>query len=346
MSEPTFAPPLIMTRTLLLATALGSACYAVATWSGRPTFEPLLLSLLAGIILRSLLGDRFATPQEAVRVSHWLLFPGIVCYALANLNLATIAELPPRALILLCTSLVVAFAVIFLLGRRCGQRLEITSLVATGSAICGASAIVVTAPAVRARAEDVSISLLAVTLAGLLGLFVLLPFCGALLHLPLGELGLMSGALLQHTGFVKEAMAHLRYLDPLAASGEALRFALLVKVTRYLGLIVCIPLVASLAHGRLSLPPALWLYLGAGLWGTLLQGAAPRAFAGHVLPLAQLTYQLLWSVALAAIGLSADVRDLLSANGFRAFWMALGGFCAALAAFLMLRSLLSAGGVA
>ena len=152
MSEPTFARPLIMTRTLLLATALGSVCYALATWSGRPTFEPLLLSLLAGIILRSLLGDRFATPQEAVRVSHWLLFPGIVCYALANLNLATIAELPPRALILLCTSLVVAFAVIFLLGRRCGQRLEITSLVATGSAICGASAIVVTAPAVRARA--------------------------------------------------------------------------------------------------------------------------------------------------------------------------------------------------
>lgn len=321
-------------KLLSMAVAIGLTAYALTLTLHTAALDPLLLSLLFGILLRALLKDRIVASDAAVRVGHWLLLPGIACYAIANLEFTTVANLPPRSLLLLAGTVAVSFATILLLGRQLGQRREIATLVATGSAICGASAIAVTAPAVRAKAEDVSISLLAVTMAALMALFVALPFCGALLRMPPADYALMSGSLLQFTGFVKEAMAQFHPLGTEAGLQEATRLAILVKATRYLALIVCIPVAASLTRGRLTLPLSLWLYLGAGIFGTLLHATHPHMYATQLLPFAQIGYQVLWSVTMAAIGLSADLRDLLSVNGYRAFGMALMGFGVALLSFL------------
>ncbi|HAD03506.1 MAG: hypothetical protein A2091_07425 [Desulfuromonadales bacterium GWD2_61_12] len=322
-------------KLLFVAAGIGLTTSALTHLLHAPVLDPLLFSLLLGILLRALLKDRINPTDAATRVGHGLILPGIICYAVANLEFTTVASLPPRSLLLLAIVVAICFGTIFLLGRHLGQTREITSLVATGSAICGASAIAITAPAVRARSEDVSISLLAVTMSALVALFVVLPFCGALLRMVPADYALLSGSLLQFTGFVKEAMAQFHFQGGGAGMVDATRLAMLVKATRYLALIVCIPLVASLAHGRLTLPLSLWLYLGAGIGGTLFHATYPLAYATYLLPFAQLGYQLLWSVTMAAIGLSADVRDLLSVNGYRAFWMALAGFVAALLSFLL-----------
>jgi len=322
-------------KLLIVAAGIGLTAFTLTYVLRAAVLDPLLLSLLIGILLRALLKDRIIPTDAAVRVAHWLILPGIICYAVANLEFATVASLPPHSLLLLAGVVTVSFGTIFLLGRHFGQTHAITSLVATGSAICGASAIAITAPAVRARSEDVSISLLAVTMAALMALFVALPFCGALLRMLPADYALMSGSLLQFTGFVKEAMTQYHAQSGGTGMVEATRLAMLVKATRYLALIVCIPLVASLARGRLTLPLSLWLYLGAGIGETLFHATNPLAYAMHLLPIAQLSYQLLWSVTMAAIGLSADLTDLLSVNGYRAFWMALAGFVTALLSFLL-----------
>lgn len=322
-------------RLLFLATLLGLIAYLLSLQLPTANLDPLLLSLVLAIIMRALLKDRLVPTATAMRAANWLIFPGIVCYGFVHLDYTTVAALPSRTLLLLGLVVCICFASILFLGRRIGQRKEITCLVGTGSAICGASAIAITAPAVRARPEDVSISLLAVTLAAVTALFVALPFCGALLRMLPTDYALMSGSLLQFVGFVKTAVAQFHIPHGGTSLEEMTRLALLVKATRYIALIVCIPLAASLTHDRLTFPWTLWLYLIAGMAGTTLHRMHPEIFAGPLLSVAQVCYQILWSTTMAAIGLSADLRHLLGINGYRAFGLALAGFFTALAGFLL-----------
>lgn len=108
-----------------------------------------------------------------------------------------------------------------------------------------------------------------------------------------------------------------------------------VKASRYLGLLIAIPLFASLTQKRLYLPWTLWLFLGAGLLGTWICGAHRDFYHTTLIPAVKPLYGISWSVAMAAIGLNADVRQLLSNNGAKALIMAFTGCGAAMLTFFL-----------
>ncbi|NIR34409.1 MAG: putative sulfate exporter family transporter, partial [Desulfuromonadales bacterium] len=108
---------------------------------GMAVADPLLLALMTGILLRALAGERWRFGQGTAQATRLLFLPGVVFYALRNLHVGTVARIHADSAILLVAVVLSYFAVVLLLGRLLRQKQTITALVATGSAVCGASAI-------------------------------------------------------------------------------------------------------------------------------------------------------------------------------------------------------------
>jgi uncharacterized integral membrane protein (TIGR00698 family) len=322
-------------RALILPFAIGGCAWGISFVTSIPYADPLLIALVAGIVIRSFMGDRPGLTESASVATSLLIPFGIFFYGAHNLNFATLGQVEPQLLLVLIAVVAVYFATIILMGRLNGQRQQITYLTATGSAICGASAIAVVSPSVQAEPDDVSISLLAVTLAAILGLFTILPFLATLFDMTSRTYGVLAGSVLQYSGFVKAAAQSVPHLEPDITGKELVSLAMSIKALRYLGLIIAIPLFASLVHRRIVIPAALWIFVVAGLLGTSLQIAFPSLSAEVVLPIISRIYSISWATAMAAIGLNANFAKLLSNQGIKALIMAFGGFFAATATFFI-----------
>ena len=314
---------------LFLAVLIGLAGYYIKVMTKHSLVDPLLVAMVIGIIVRTAIQDseRFS---PGFTLGPAIFIPiGIAFYAIKNLNFIKVAKVQTSILVLLMVVMAVYILVILILGRLLGQRKQITYLTATGSAICGASAIAITAPAVKANPDDVSISLLSVALAAFTGLFILLPFLAILFGVTDRAFGILSGSVLQFTGFVAASTKNIPYLMPEMRVEDLVSLALSIKAVRYLGLLAMIPIFASMVRGKIHVPWVLWAFLGAGILGTGIY-AADRVFYDKTLvPWIRPIYNISWSIAMAAIGLNADVKQLLSNNGAKALIMAFGGFFAA-----------------
>ncbi|MER6912759.1 putative sulfate exporter family transporter [Streptomyces sp. NPDC000594] len=151
------------------------------------------------------------------------------------------------------------------LGRRLGLPADQPLLIATGYAICGASAIGAVAAVRDSDEEDIAPSIALVTLCGTLAIVVL-----PLLHHPLGlsdaEFGRWVGASVHDVGQVVAAAG--------TAGGPALTDAVVVKLLRVMALAPLVALLALAVRRRLAATPA-----------TPGNGAGSRAARPPLLPL-------------------------------------------------------------
>ena len=95
----------------------------------------------------------------------------------------------------------VSFAIVLLAARvvRIDGRLAV--LIAVGSAVCGNTAIVATAPVIGARAREVAYAVATITLFGTLAVF-LYPAIGRAIALPQPQFGLWAGVAVHDTSQV------------------------------------------------------------------------------------------------------------------------------------------------
>lgn len=297
--------------------------------------EPLLVALLIGIGVRTILGERKELTPGFAAAPQFFIPVGVVFYAVVNLNFVQVTKIDPRMILLLIVIILVYFGTILLFGHLLRQKQSITYLTATGSAICGASAIAITTPVVEADPDDVSISLLSVTLAALVGLFIILPFCGAFFSISNKTYGLLSGSILQFTGFVEAAVRHIPFLRSEIPFNEVYSLALSVKAARYLGLLIAIPLFASLGKKKICVPLVLWVFTVSGIIGTVISVRYASFFVQKLMPAIYPIFVISWSIAMASIGLNADIKQLLSKNGTKALIMAFSGFIVAMVTFFL-----------
>lgn len=320
---------------LVLAVLIGLMGYGAKLIMQSPIADPLLVAMVMGIVVRTATGGSTRL-RPGFTVAPMIFIPlGIGFYAANNLNFVKFAKVQTSIISILIVVIFVYFAVILLLGKLLGQKKQITYLTATGSAICGASAIAITSPAVEAEPDDISISLLSVALAALVGLFIILPFCATLLGITDRNYSLLSASVLQFTGFVKAAVGSAAFLSTDTPVRDLMSLALSVKAVRYLGLLIAIPLFASLVRKKLYIPWILWFFLGCGLLGTWVYSSNETFYTETLTPLIRPIYDVSWSIAMAAIGLNVDARELLSNNGTKALIMAFTGFFAATATFFI-----------
>ncbi len=317
---------------LILALFIGLAGYGITVVINSPLADPLLVAMVLGIVFRTLIGS-CGQYRSGISFAPVIFIPvGIFFYAAHNLNFAKFAKVETNMSVLMLVVVLVYFIVILLTGRLLKQRKQITFLTATGSAICGASAIAITSPAVDAEPDDTAISLLSVALAALVAFSIILPFLATLFDITGRTFSLLSGSVLQFTGLVKVAVRNVPFLRTDMSEMELMELALSVKSVRFLGLLIAIPLFGSFVKKKFHIPWVLWIFLIAGLGGTYMYVKYEKIYE-TLIPHIKVIHDISWSIALAAIGLNADVKQLLSNNGIKSLIMAFAGSFTATAVF-------------
>jgi uncharacterized integral membrane protein (TIGR00698 family) len=211
-----------------------------------------------------------------------------------------------------------------------GKRFKLTrtesALVGIGTAICGASAIAATGPAIEASEEEIALALSAVTLYGLLIMFAY----------PFLYLRTVVGSWLGHNdlAYAVWAGSTLYETAQIAAAGEqvsnvALDGALLVKSIRIFMIGPMATIAALLFRKRksekarhVSIPTFAVMFVVASLLGTLLDFLASARFSlpllnewsSTKLVLSNYLIPFLLSVAFAGVGFKVNIASLLRAG--------------------------------
>ncbi|MGR0221888.1 YeiH family protein [Agromyces sp. ZXT2-6] len=305
-----------------LAVAAGAAALAWLAHLALPVVPLLTLAVAAGIVagqvpwMRPRL-DGALRPGLAFS-ARTLLRAGIVLLGL-KLGLGDIAALGWVTVLTTVGVVVLTFGGTWWLGRALGLPGREPLLVASGFAICGASAIGAMGAAVRARHEEQAVPVALVTLCGTLAIAVL----PALWH-PLGltapEFGHWVGAGVHDVGQVV-ATAQV-------AGASALAVAVVVKLTRVLLLAPMVAIAAGVERRRATdaagpRPAIVPLFVVGFLAAVLLRTFVPLPEA--LLTGADLVQTTLLAMALFALGASIRVAALLH-TGWRALVVGLASW--------------------
>ena len=284
-----------------LATAATAAAFAWFVHLALPALPLLTAAVAVGIVVGQIppvqrLLDGVLAPGLKV-ASRSLLRVGIVLLGL-KLSLVDIAHLGWVTIATTVAVVVLTFVGTIGLGRALGLQGHQPLLVASGFAICGASAIGAMGSTVRARDEDQAVPVALVTLCGTLAIAVL----PALWH-PLGlssvQFGHWVGAGVHDVGQVV-ATAQL-------AGPAALAVAVVVKLTRVLMLAPMVAITAAVERRRHvdtggTRPPVVPLFIAGFVVAVLVATFAPLPEA--VLSAADWLQTAALAMALFALGAS------------------------------------------
>ena len=199
------------------------------------------VALLLGIVVASLAGPRVRplTPGLAFS-SQRILRLGIVLLG-ARLSLAEIARIGLPATGLIVVTMAASFAIVLVVARLVHVDDRLAVLIAVGSAVCGNTAIVATAPVIGARAREVAYAVATITLFGTLAVF-LYPTIGRAVGLLPDVVGLWAGVAVHDTSQVIATGA--------AFGPEALDVATVVKLIRNALMAPLLFLIAAVWAGR------------------------------------------------------------------------------------------------
>lgn len=305
-----------------VAVALAGVSYALATVPGVKIMGPLTVALIVGIAMRALVGMPGRLVEGTRFSARSVLRAGIVLMG-ARLDFGLVAKVGPRVLLLDLAIISVGIAGIAWIARRFGVPRQLATLLAVGTSICGASAVVAAGSVTRSKEDDVT---LAVALCGVLGtagvLFYVL--AGPLLALSTTQLAVMSGSTLHE---VAQVMAAAFTWGP--ASGD---LGTLVKLTRVVLLAPALVVLGLVSResgaGRLRWswrePPVPWFvvgFLAVGIASSI--GLVPP----HLKTLLSTSSVFLMVVAMAAMGLGTQL-EMVRRAGMKVVYAGLAGFAA------------------
>lgn len=179
-----------------------------------------------GVVLGLLVTNLLGLPDAARPGARFALGPllriGIVLLG-ARLSFGAVLDTSLGALLLIVVCLSFALLLVVWLGRRFGLPPRLALLIGVGTAVCGNSAIIATAPVIEADERDVSFAVATITLFGTLAV-LLYPFVGAALGLSDRLFGHWAGVAVNDTSQVTAT--------GFAFSSAAGETATIVKLTR------------------------------------------------------------------------------------------------------------------
>jgi uncharacterized integral membrane protein (TIGR00698 family) len=192
------------------------------TISGRHPIEPVMLAIVLGMVLSNV----WTLPkslQSGIKFSVKKILPvGIVLLG-ARLDFFAMQHVGLRGLCLSVIETIVALLLLVLLVRVLKLPAKLGTLLGVGTAICGGTAIVATAPVIEAEDEDVVVSVATVTVLGLIAMF-LMPVIGNMMNLSEKAFGVWAGLAIHQTPQVVAA--------GFAYGAEAGETATIVKLAR------------------------------------------------------------------------------------------------------------------
>lgn len=309
-----------------LSLMLGAAVWISAgRWSWS---TPLVIGILLGMALRTAIGERPMLKPGLDWAPTFLIPPGIIFYG-AGLRF-DFRVVPPLVWLQIFIGIIIVVWICNSLGRILKVESPVSLLVAVGTAICGASAIMIARSTVEGNNRDTAKALLVITVWGLLGL-IGLPYLAKLLDMNTAAQAQLYATTLHQTGLVKAAASHV--------SQTCLDTAMTIKIARTMMIIPLLLAVGTISHFqtfkkpedkyqkfKVRIPWYLWGFVAAGLMFSFIPRLYPLA------PYVSRTSSLLWTMAMVSIGLTVDIREILNSLG-RPLLVGLGAWLALLGVF-------------
>jgi uncharacterized integral membrane protein (TIGR00698 family) len=319
---------------LLLALGLAMAGHYLANLIGIDLLElpkspisPIMMAILLGILIRNTISLP-AVFEPGIRFSLVrVLRLGIVLLGI-RLSLGEAGEIGLKSLPVIVVCVAVALVVVTWISTRLGLSRRLGTLIAAGTGICGATAIVALSPTINAKDDETAYAVACITLFGVIAMLAY-PF---LAHWMFdGEafrIGLFLGTSVHETAQV--AGAGLVYQE-YYGQAEALDTATVTKLVRNLGMLVVIPLLSVVYHRNAEdgeARPSLWsmvplFVIGFALMSLLRTvgdlGAAESGVAFGFLPAetwqaivgyTKQAAELCLGIAMAAVGLGTSLAGL------------------------------------
>ncbi|HWK97227.1 MAG TPA: YeiH family protein [Pseudolabrys sp.] len=293
---------------LALTFAIAAAAFGLRLIPGVSILSPMILAILMGIAFHNVVGTpAIAKPGIAFSLRRILRF-AIILLGL-QLTAAQVAEVGATGVAIIVVTLVATFLFTKWFGTLIGVDGKLSELIAAGTSICGASAVIATNTVTQGPDEDVAYAVACVTVFGSIAMFVY-PLLPGLLHLTPHEYGLWSGASIHEIAQVVAAA----YQD----GEQAGNFGTIAKLSRVIllaPLVIALGVIASRRLGSASgtgktkgaAPPLPWFVFGfIALIIVNSLVAIPVAAKDFIVP----ATAFLLSVALAAMGLETDIAKL------------------------------------
>lgn len=333
---------------IALAVAVSFSAGIAATWIGESLlgFDKSPVSdIMLAIVIGMLVANTISLPSSVTGglrfCASTILRIGIMLLGI-RLSLLGAGRFTVVALPFVLAAIAIGLVTVGLLGRYLGLTRRLSGLIAVGTSICGCTAIVATAPLIKANEAEVSYSVACITVFGLAAMFFY-PYVAHYFFADQPALaGLFLGTSIHETAQVAGAglMYEAQFNSPMA-----LDIATVTKLVRNLCMIAVIPLVGVL-YGReesrgelgnvnwLSMIP--WFIVGFALMSALRTAgdAGDRPFGildpalwNQFVSFVRSAAEHFLLVAMAAVGLTSMFGGIVKI-GWRPF--ALGLFAAVL----------------
>lgn len=268
------------------------AVLSLTPWINAP------IALLLGLLVAFVMGNPFVdvSKKASKKVLQWSII-GLGF----GLQLNSAFEVSKDAFWLTLGTIVFVFVSVYLFNKFFKLPVKTAKLIASGTAICGGSAIAAIAPTINAENKDISIAMGTVFILNAIALF-LFPLIGKGLEMTDMQFGLWSAVAIHDTSSVVGAAQ--------AYSEEALKLATTIKLSRALWIIPLTLLFSFLNKSQVKITVP---YFIVGFILTML--------IAYIFPAGEKVYDVVSSIAkqllvfaLFLIGTVMDIKDVKKAG--------------------------------
>lgn len=279
-------------------------------------FVPSLGAATISIFLGMILGNLFLNKKvfhEGYKFSETELLSYSIVLLGATLSVSTIMELGLGGIIFIVIQMAVTIVGAIYIGKRLGFSENFRYLMASGNAVCGSSAIGATAPVIDADDKEKGIAITIVNVTGVVLMLLLPVLAGILYNHELIKTSAIIGGTLQSVGQVvaSGAMVNEATKD-LATIFKIVRVILLVVVVFVFGHLknktnaeILKEEEVEIVNKKIKIP---WYVIGFFVTCALFSMNLIPIEASHI---AKELSSKLEIIALAAIGLRVDFKDLI-----------------------------------
>ncbi|MEG0854215.1 MAG: putative sulfate exporter family transporter [Angelakisella sp.] len=226
---------------LLLTVLLGFAAVYISGFIPYHLISAGVFALLIGMLLNPIVSKYSGFKSGVALVSRQVLRLAIILMGV-TLSFSQVLQVGKYSLIVMCFTLITAFAGGYLLGKAFGMNWKLSGLISAGTGICGGSAIAAIAPTIDADDRDIAYAISATFIFDVL-MVILFPIAGRYFGMSDMGFGLWAGTAVNDTSSVVAA--------GYAFSDAAGAFSMIVKLTRTLSIIPTV-LIFSFVNERLE----------------------------------------------------------------------------------------------
>ena len=293
-------------------------------------------TVLIAILLGILMGNAF-TPRPGMMIGldftqKYILKLGIIFLGI-RLSFEEFVKFGSIAIPLIIVCIMAVLVIVKLLKTKVSISSKMSYLIAIGTSVCGATAIVATAPVINAKKSEVAYAIANITLFGVIAMIVYPYFAEWYFDDESLQVGLFLGTAIHETSQV--AAAGLIY-DQQFSNPETLNVATVTKLIRNTFLVIMIPMIAFLYNrgkvkGKNYSIISIFPYFVLGFIGMIIL----RNLGDQFFSIANTNFEIfqIWknfigyvkilatvflTMAMAAVGISINLNELKS-MGYKPF---------------------------